>query len=193
MKTDESRGTGIRCGWSAAAGQAQSAYVRGGLDWDDSIGGHSVVIVVVQREVIWLNMKQNPLGSSSGSCIAVSAGLAPIALGTETIGSLVTPAVRASLFTIKPTHGLVNPTNIVPITARYDTAGPIGKTTRDVADLMDVLVDHDRTHVPQGSYASVMVFDWTDIRVGTLDPETWRLSAAFVKPVTEATKQMVCT
>ena len=119
--------------------------------------------------------------------------MAPIALGTETIGSLVTPAVRASLFTIKPTHGLVNSTNIVPITARYDTAGPICKTTKDVADLMDVLVDHDKTRVPEGSYVSAMVSDWTDIRVGTLDPEIWRLSDAFVKPVPEATKQIVCT
>ena len=138
-------------------------------------------------------MTQNPLGSSSGPCIAVSAGLAPIALGTETIGSLVTPAVRASLFTIKPTYGLVNATNIVPITARYDTAGPIGKTTKDVADLMDVLVDHDKTHVPEGTYASAIVSDWTDIRVGTLDPEIWRLPDAFVKPVPGATKQTVCT
>ncbi|KAL8786600.1 MAG: hypothetical protein Q9195_008157 [Heterodermia aff. obscurata] len=101
------------------------------------------------------------------------------------------PAVRASLFTIKPTHGLVESTNIVPITARYDTAGPIGKTTKDIADLMDILVNRDKTHVPEGSYASAMVYDWTDIRVGTLDPETWRLPDAFVKPVPEATKQIL--
>ena len=123
----------------------------------------------------------------------MSAGLAPIALGTDTIGSLITPAGRASLFTIKPTHGLIDPTNIVPITKRFDTAGPIGKITKDVADLMDVLVDQNKTHVPEGSYASAMVSDWTDIRVGTLNPETWRLSDDFVKPVPEATKQIVCT
>lgn len=151
------------------------------------------MIMVIHRKVIWLNIWQNPLGSSSGSCIAVSAGLAPIALGIETIGSLITPSVRDSLFTIKPTHGLVNPANIVPVTVRYDTAGPIGKTTKDIADLMDVLVDHVETHVLEGGYASAMVSDWTDIRVGTLDPEIWRLSDALVKPVPEATKQIVCT
>lgn len=168
------KGKNIRCAWSAAAGQAQSAYVRGGLDWNDSIGGHS-----------------NPLGSSSGSAIAVSAGLAPVALGTETIGSLVTPAVRASLYTIKPTHGLVNPANIVPITARYDTAGPLGKTAKDIAMLLDVLVDHSTTNVPDRGYTSAMVADWTDIKVGTLDPEHWRLPDSFVKPVPEATKQIL--
>ena len=151
------------------------------------------MIVIIHWKDISLSMTQSPLGSSSGSCIAVSAGLAPISLGTETIGSLVTPAVRASLFTIKPTHGLVNSTSIVPITSLYDTAGPIGKTTKDVADLMDVLVDHDKTHVPEGCYASAMVSDWNDIRIGTLDPETWRLSECFLKPVPVATKQIVCT
>lgn len=168
------KGNNIRCAWSAAAGQAQSAYVHGGLDWNDGLGGHS-----------------NPLGSSSGSCIAISAGLAPIALGTETMGSLTTPAIRASVYIIKPTHGLVNQANIVPITARYDTAGPIGKTAKDIADLLDILVDHSKTSVPDGGYASAMVSDWTDIKVGTLDPEKWRWPDTFVKPVPEATKQIL--
>ncbi|KAL8823961.1 MAG: hypothetical protein Q9191_005407 [Dirinaria sp. TL-2023a] len=166
----------IRCAWSAAAGQAQSAYVRGGLDWSDSIGGHSV---------------PNPLGSSSGSAIAVSAGLAPIALGTETIGSLVAPATRASLYTIKPTHGLVDPSNIVPITARFDTAGPLGKTAEDIAMLLDILVDHWKTNVPDGSYASAMTTTWSGLKVGTLDPENWQLPGWFVKPVPNATKQIL--
>ncbi len=52
-----------------------------------------------------LNQKQNPLGSSSGCVIAVSAGLAPLAVSTETAGSLVTPSTRASLSTIKPNMG----------------------------------------------------------------------------------------
>ena len=104
-----------------------------------------------------LSKEQNSLGSSSGSCIAVSAGKAPIALGTETIGSLITLAVRTVLCTIKPTHGTTNSTKIVPITARYDTAGPIGKTSKDVANLLDILVDHEKANVPDGGYASVMV------------------------------------
>ncbi|MCJ1349375.1 hypothetical protein MMC31_007615 [Peltigera leucophlebia] len=168
------KGKNIRCGWSATAGQSQSAYVRGGLDWSDSIGGHS-----------------NPLGSSSGCAIAVSAGLAPIAVGTETDGSLVSPSTRASLYTVKPTHGLVDTTNIIPTSARYDTAGPMGKTVKDVADLLNVLVDHSKTEVPQGDYASAITTTWDDIKVGTLDPEKWRMNDTFVKPVPEATKQIL--
>lgn len=131
------------------------------------------------------------MGSSSGCAIAVSAGLAPIAVGTETDGSLVTPSTRASLYTVKPSHGLVDTTNIIPTSARYDTAGPMGKTVKDIADLLEVLVDHNKTEVPQGGYASTMTTTWDDIKVGTLDPKKWRMSDAFVKPVPEATRQIV--
>lgn len=126
-----------------------------------------------------------------GSAIAVSAGLAPISVGTETDGSLVTPSNRASLYTLKPTHGFVSAVNIIPTSARYDTAGPIGKTVKDVADLLTILVDHSKTDVLLGGYASAMTSDWGDIKVGTLDPEKWRISESFVKPVASATEQMV--
>lgn len=118
--------------------------------------------------------------------------MAPVAVGTETDGSLVMPSTRASLYTLKPSHGLVNMSNIIPISARYDIAGPLGKTVKDVATLLDVLVDHDKTQVPPGGYVSAMATTWNDIKVGTLDPEKWRSSDELVKPVLEATKQIVC-
>lgn len=95
------------------------------------------------------------------------------------------------MYTIKPTHGLVSTENVIPTSARYDTAGPMGKTVKDVADLLNVLVNHSKTNVPQNDYASAMTSDWSDIKVGTLDPEKWRMSDSFVKPVPEATAQMV--
>ncbi|KAL8958892.1 MAG: hypothetical protein Q9193_004134 [Seirophora villosa] len=121
---------------------------------------------------------------------ATAAGLAPIAVGTETDGSLVTPSTRASLYTVKPTHGLVDMTNIIPISARYDTAGPMGKTVKDVADLLNLLIDHSKTEVPHGDYASAMTTSWDDIKVGTLDPEKWKMGEDFVKPAPEATKMI---
>ena len=119
--------------------------------------------------------------------------MAPVAVGTETDGSLVTPSIRANLYTIKPSHGLLNISNIIPTSARYDTAGPMGKTVKDIANLLDVLVDHDKTEVPGDGYASAMTTTWDDIKVGTLDPEKWRMGDSFVKPVPEATKQIVCS
>ena len=103
----------------------------------------------------------------------------------------MTPSTRASLYTLKPTHGLISAVNIIPTSARYDTAGPIGKTVKDVADLLTILVDHSVTAVPPGGYASAMTLDWSDIKVGTLKPEEWRFSDSFVKPVASATEQMV--
>lgn len=82
--------------------------------------------------------------------------------------------------------------NIIPTSVRYDTAGPMRKRVKDVANLLDVLIDHDKTQVPQGGYASAMTTTWNDIKVGTLDPQKWQMSDGFVKPVPEATKQIVC-
>lgn len=59
------------------------------------------------RGIRLLISAQSPAGSSSGSAIAISAGLAPLSLGTETFGSLVHPAIRAALYTVKPTRGIV--------------------------------------------------------------------------------------
>src|SRR5438445_135690 len=64
-------------------------------------------------------------GSSSGPGIAVSANLATVGVGTETSGSILSPATQNLLVGIKPTVGLVSRTGIVPITADQDTAGPM--------------------------------------------------------------------
>ncbi len=82
-------------------------------------------------------------GSSSGSAAAVSAGLVPAAIGTETAGSLVYPASQHGLVTIKPSLGLISRDHIIPITDALDTAGPITHTVTDTALLMSILTGHD--------------------------------------------------
>lgn len=84
-----------------------------------------------------------PGGSSSGSGISVAASLAPVAVGTETSGSILSPASSNGLVGIKPTLGLISRDGIVPITADQDTAGPMARTVRDAAILLGVLVGHD--------------------------------------------------
>ena len=101
------------------------------------------------------------------------------------------PATRAALYTIKPTLGLVPGSRIIPISKRYDTAGPMAKSVKDVANLLTVLVDPKNTDVPLGGYAAIPCGDWGDIRVGTLDPEKWTLGSEIIKPVAEATEQIV--
>lgn len=134
---------------------------------------------------------QSSSGSSSGSAIATSAGLCPFALGTETFGSLVGPATRASLYTVKPTLGLVPGQGIMPISKTYDTAGPLAKCPKDVADLLTLLIDPSKTVVPAGGYAALLCGSWADIKVGTLDPLVWTSNPVTVRPVEGAAEQMV--
>jgi len=84
-----------------------------------------------------------PGGSSSGSAVAVAAGLAAAAIGTETSGSLLSPASQNGVVTVKPTVGLISRTGILPIAHSQDTAGPLTRTVRDAAILLNVLAAPD--------------------------------------------------
>ena len=84
-----------------------------------------------------------PGGSSSGSAVAVAAGLCAAAIGTETSGSLLNPATQNGLVTVKPTVGLISRAGIVPIAHSQDTAGPLTRTVRDAAILLNVLAARD--------------------------------------------------
>lgn len=82
-------------------------------------------------------------GSSSGPGIAVNASLVTLAIGTETSGSILSPASANGVVGIKPTLGLVSRDGIIPITADQDTAGPIARTVTDAATLLGVIAGFD--------------------------------------------------
>jgi amidase len=84
-----------------------------------------------------------PGGSSGGSAVAVAAGLCAAAIGTETSGSLLSPANQNGLVTVKPTVGLISRAGILPISHSQDTAGPLTRTVRDSAILLNVLAARD--------------------------------------------------
>jgi amidase len=86
---------------------------------------------------------RNPSGSSSGSAAAVAAGLAPAAVGTETNGSIVSPASVCGVVGLKPTVGLVSRAGIVPISAVQDTAGPMTRCVADAAALLGPMAGPD--------------------------------------------------
>jgi amidase len=88
-------------------------------------------------------LDRNPSGSSSGSATAVAAGLAPVAVGTETDGSVVCPASACGVVGIKPTNGLVSRRGIVPISPVQDTAGPVAVCVADAAALLSVMAAAD--------------------------------------------------
>lgn len=78
-------------------------------------------------------------GSSSGSGAAVAAGLAPLAVGTETDGSIVCPSSLNGLVGIKPTVGAVPTKGVVPISHSQDSPGPMARNVRDAAIMLEVL------------------------------------------------------
>ena len=88
-------------------------------------------------------LDRNACGSSSGSGAAVAASLAPLAIGTETDGSITCPAGVNGIVGFKPTVGLVSLTHIVPISHSQDTAGPMALTVRDAAVLLGVIAGSD--------------------------------------------------
>ena len=102
-------------GWSAVGGQARNPH----------------------------DPTRSPCGSSSGSGAAVAAGLVPLAVGTETNGSIICPAAVNGIVGIKPTVGLVSRRGIVPISHSQDTAGPMAVSVRAAAELLTVMVVPD--------------------------------------------------
>lgn len=109
------RSTNSTSGWSAVGGQTNNPH----------------------------QLSMNPCGSSSGSGAAVAAGLAPAAIGTETDGSITCPAAVNGVVGFKPTVGMVSRTQVVPISHSQDTPGPITRSVRDAALVMNVIAGSD--------------------------------------------------
>jgi amidase len=85
----------------------------------------------------------DPGGSSSGCGAAVAEGTAPLAVGTETQGSILSPAAQNSVVGVKPTVGRISRRGIVPISVSQDTAGPLARSVRDAAVLLAAMSGED--------------------------------------------------
>ncbi len=113
-------------------------------------------------------------------------GFAPIAIGTETDGSLMMPSNRTSLYSLKPTHGFSSAKGIVPVSPRLDTVGPIAKSPEEVGIMLDILAGNTSKYSAAAENKS-----WSDIRVGVLDPEIWKQPPGMIKPDAGASAQML--
>ena len=89
------------------------------------------------------NAKHTPGGSSSGSAVAVSARMCPVALGSQTVGSVLRPASYNGLVGFKPTLGRVSRYGVIPVSWTLDTMGWISRTVEDAALLLEVLAGTD--------------------------------------------------
>jgi amidase len=97
-------------------------------------------------------LDRNPCGSSSGSAVAVAAGLTVLAVGTETNGSIVCPAGANGVVGIKPTLGLVSRDGIIPIALSQDTAGPMARSVRDAALMLAGMAAADNADPAAGAH-----------------------------------------
>jgi amidase len=111
-------------GWSAYGGQCTGAYYP----------------------------QMDPSGSSSGSAVSTSIGLCLAALGTETDGSIISPSSSNNLVGIKPTVGLTSRSLVIPISEHQDTVGPIARTVRDAAYILQAIAGVD----PFDNYTSAI-------------------------------------
>ena len=102
-------------GWSARGGQCRNPYA----------------------------LDRTPSGSSSGSAVATAAGLCAAALGTETDGSIISPASLTALVGVKPTIGLVSRAGVIPISPSQDTVGPMARSVADAALLLAAIAGSD--------------------------------------------------
>ncbi|OIN44473.1 amidase [Pseudomonas azotoformans] len=82
-------------------------------------------------------------GSSSGSAAAVAAGLAPLAVGAETSGSIIVPAARNGVVGLKPSVGLLDRNGIIPASQHQDTPGPMARSVLDVALMLNAMSGSD--------------------------------------------------
>jgi amidase len=115
-------------------------------------------------------LDRNPCGSSSGSGAGVSANLATVAVGTETDGSVVCPSSANGLVGLKPTLGLVSRTGIIPIAHSQDTAGPMARTVRDAALLLNAMTGIDPLDPATPASAGHIATDYA----AALDPSALR-------------------
>jgi Asp-tRNA(Asn)/Glu-tRNA(Gln) amidotransferase A subunit family amidase len=86
---------------------------------------------------------RTPGGSSSGSAAAVAAQMVPLALGSQTNGSVIRPAAFCGVFAIKPTHGLVSRAGVLPLSRKLDHIGAFARSLPDLALILEVIAGHD--------------------------------------------------
>ncbi len=133
------RSTHSSSGWSGRGGQTKNPHV----------------------------LDRSPCGSSSGSGAAVAADFCIAAVGTETDGSVICPASLNGIVGLKPTVGLVSRTGIIPISASQDTAGPMARTVRDAALLLNGMIGRDPADSAMRGAPASLPTDYTR----TLDPD----------------------
>jgi amidase len=141
------------------------------------------------------DLARGPSGSSGGTGVAVAAAYAPIGMGTDTGGSIRGPATSNGIAALKPTHGLLSRSGIIPLALSFDTGGPMARSVYDVAAALGIMTGIDPADAATSKSDGKFQTDYTkDLRVDALrgariglardfmgaDPDVdWVMEAAF--------------
>ncbi|WP_425539236.1 amidase family protein [Microaceticoccus formicicus] len=105
-----------------------------------------------------------PSGSSSGSAVAVAANLSTVALGTETTGSIISPASINSIVGFKPSKDLISTEGVVPLSSTMDTVGPMTKTVKDAVALFNASIQDESKKINLNTDLK----DLSNMRIGVM-------------------------
>lgn len=122
------------------------------------------------------NNPKSPGGSSSGSAQGIAAGFTPLSIGTETTGSLTTPAARAALYALKLTPGSTSSKGVFRVTDVFDSIGAMSKNVEDIAILSEILQESRPAQSHKKSpLTEQLEKNWHDFSIGFVDINEWRL------------------
>lgn len=145
--------------------RAAGAIIFGKLSLHEfAIGGPSFDLPFPPARNPW-NLDHHPGGSSSGSGTAIAAGFLPLALGTDTGGSIRNPAAACGIVGLKATYDLVSRQGVFPLSFSLDHIGPMCRSVQDAALTLDALVS-PRSSAPQPSFSSDLQRGAKGLRIG---------------------------
>src|SRR6185503_3444117 len=115
------------------------------------------------------DLTRGPSGSSGGTGVAIAAAYAPLGTGTDTGGSIRGPATTNGIAALKPTHGLLSRSGIIPLALSFDTGGPMARSVYDVAAALGVMTGLDPADAATAKSDGKFLPDYTkDLRVDAL-------------------------